>query len=74
MKVSKQLEKDIIKLQKLNYEASVLDNKIRSILEKKGYIDSNGDGLKGLSMNTYIDICNYGNGDPQEVIEMLKNL
>lgn len=48
MKVSKQLEKDIIRLQKLNYEASVLDNKIRSILEKRGYIDGNGDGLRSL--------------------------
>lgn len=74
MKVSKQLERDIIRLQKLNYEASILDNKIRTILEKRGYIDSNGDGLKGLSMDTYIDICNYGNGDPQEVIDMLRSL
>lgn len=74
MKVSKQLERDIIRLQKLNYEASVLDNKIRTILEKRGYVDSNGDGLKGLSMDTYIDICNYGNGDPQEVIDMLKSI
>lgn len=74
MKVSKQLERDIIRLQKLNYEASILDNKIRITLEKKGYIDSNGDGLKGLSMDTYIDICNYGNGDPQEVIDMLRSL
>ena len=74
MKVSKQLETDIIRLQKFNYEASIFDNKIRSIFEKKGYIDSNGDGLKGLSMDTYIDICNYGNGDPQQVIEMLRSL
>lgn len=74
MKVSKQLERDIIRLQKLNYEASILDNKIRTVLEKRGYIDSNGDGLKGLSMDTYIDICNYGNGDPQEVIDMLRSL
>ena len=74
MKVSKQLEKDIIRLQKLNYEASVLDNKIRRTLEKKGYIDSNWDWLKGLSMNTYIDICNYGNGDPQEVIDMVRSV
>lgn len=75
MKVSKQLERDIIRLQKLNYEASILDNKIRTVLEKRGYIDSgSGDGLNGFSMDSYIDICNYGNGDPQEIIDMLKSI
>ena len=74
MKISKQLEKDIKQLWKLNKEASELDNKIREYLENEGFIDSYGNGQKGFSMDIYIDICNYGTGDPEEVIDMIKNL
>lgn len=74
MKISKSLEKDIIRLWKLNKEASKLDIKIRDLLEAKGLIDSFGDGQNGFSADVFIDICEYGNGDPEEVIDMLRNI
>lgn len=74
MKISKSLEKDIIRLWELNKEASRLDTKIRALLEAKGLIDGFGDGQKGFSTDVFIDVCEYGNGDPEEVIDMLRNI
>lgn len=74
MKVPKYIIDKLRRLHKLNCESSTLDLEIRNYLESKNLIDSNGDGINGFSLDSYIDIIDYGTGNVEEIIEHLKNL
>lgn len=74
MKVPKNIKDKIRRLHQLNCEARDLSMDIYQYLEDHHLVDSNGDGINGFSMDSYIDIVDYGTGDVEEIIKHLESL